>query len=244
MALTHLIISQVKNHYAAWAYRKSFLEAVKNPAQEKAEIDLTLQMILEEPKGFQSWDHLRFVVDRFGQFDYLSFLEFLAKIYTHDTKNYHAWMFRVWATNRFGFHENEWVLIQSLLRKDPTNNSIWSYRHFLAQALKIDLETERSFARGFVQDEGIANESAWFYLDSLYEADGGFSEKLEAFLETLVQSGRANRFVLKSLVFNELRRPKGSRRAELLHKWILELKERHDPHRQKFWAQFTQSFCS
>lgn len=244
MALTHLIISQVKNHYAAWAYRKSFLEAAKSPEKERAEVSLTLQMILEEPKGFQTWDHLRFVVDRLGHFEYATFIEFLAKVYQHDTKNYHAWMFRVWATDRFGFHGNEWVLMESLLRTDPTNNSIWSYRHFLAKALKVDIDSERSFVLGFVKGPGIDNESAWFYLDDIYETQGEFSEKLGSHLEGMIESGQANRFVYKSLIFNELRRPQPSRRRDCLDTWLRALQEKHDPNRKKFWIHFAQSFCS
>jgi len=58
-------------------------------------------------------------------------LEFLAKIFASDSKNYHAWSYRVWLVERFSLWEGELEYVEKLLDQEVTNNSAWSYRYFI-----------------------------------------------------------------------------------------------------------------
>lgn len=58
-------------------------------------------------------------------------LSFLAKIFKSDSKNYHAWSYRVWLVERFSLYEGELEYAESLLDTEVTNNSAWSYRYFI-----------------------------------------------------------------------------------------------------------------
>lgn len=63
--------------------------------------------------------------------DFDAEISFLQKIFESDSKNYHAWSYRVWLIERFSLWEGELEYAESLLDKDVQNNSAWSYRYFL-----------------------------------------------------------------------------------------------------------------
>lgn len=242
LLLSLYIIANVKNHYAAWAYRKSYLLKENSVSLFEAELALAYELIVLEPKGFQSWDHLRFCNEQIGHLDYEVMNAFFDKMYKMDNKNYHMWSYRVWAAKRFNLAKTELEWTNDLLKKDITNNSIWSYRHFLAQTLQIDKGAEKAFVISVIQGGELSNESAWFYLDDIYESEGGHSGELEAFLNHLIDNHKVNRFVLKSAVFNELRKPKADRRPELMSEWLRLLCTKYDANRARFWDSFSKSF--
>lgn len=242
LLLSQYIITNVKNHYAAWAYRKAYLLKENSVPLYEAEIALAYELIMLEPKGFQSWDHLRFCNEHIGRLDYETMTAFFDKIYALDTKNYHMWSYRVWATKQFHLAKSEFEWANILLKKEITNNSIWSYRHFLAQTLKIDKNAEKAFVTAVIEGGELSNESAWYYLDDIYESEGAHSGELEAFLNRLMEGHKTNRFVLKSAVFNELRKSKTGRRGELVAEWLRLLVTKYDANRARFWDSFAKSF--
>ena len=63
--------------------------------------------------------------------DFESELDFLRKIFESDSKNYHAWSYRIWLVERFSLWEGELEYAESLIDLEVTNNSAWSYRYFL-----------------------------------------------------------------------------------------------------------------
>jgi protein farnesyltransferase/geranylgeranyltransferase type-1 subunit alpha len=58
-------------------------------------------------------------------------MSFLAKIFQSDSKNYHAWSYRIWLVERFSLWEGELDYAEELLDQEVTNNSAWSYRYFI-----------------------------------------------------------------------------------------------------------------
>lgn len=58
-------------------------------------------------------------------------MNFLSQIFESDSKNYHAWSYRVWLVERFSLWEGELEYVESLLDREVTNNSAWSYRYFI-----------------------------------------------------------------------------------------------------------------
>lgn len=238
--LTKFVIGKTSSHYAAWIQRKQYLQKLNNIEEYRAEEKWCLSLIRDEPKVFQTWDHLRFCVDKIGHADYQEQVHFLEKIYKLDTKNYHAWSYRVWLTKRFNFHELEMRFVIELLIQDPNNNSIWSYRHFLVQNSSIFLEEENFIYSWLSKD--FKNESAWLYLDDLYEKKKEYSEKLNQFLELLKTENKTNRFVLKSNLFNEIRREKKNQQKKKMMEIASDLANIYDIDRSAFWKGFCVIF--
>lgn len=46
-------------------------------------------------------------------------------------KNFHAWTYRQWLTERFELYEGEDEFVAECLQDDVHNNSVWAYKYFL-----------------------------------------------------------------------------------------------------------------
>ena len=163
MSLTELIVSKVPNHYAAWTYRKQFIsqQTIDHNFLER-EKSLCLGWINQDPKSFQSWDHLKFIYDLIGFSDYMAWRLFMESILLLDCRNYHCWVFRTWFVKRFSVFEDELIWANEELVKDLKNNSLWAYRHFISVQMKLD---ETSYEGG---KNGDNHPMAWYH-----EFDGG-----------------------------------------------------------------------
>lgn len=83
-------------------------------------------------KNYQIWHHRRCIAEILADgMDFDAELEFLRQIFQSDSKNYHAWSYRVWLVERFSLWEGELEYAESLLDQEVTNNSAWSYRYFI-----------------------------------------------------------------------------------------------------------------
>lgn len=105
---------------------------------------------------------------------------YLKKIFQSDSKNYHAWSYRVWLIERFQMWEGEMEDVEGLLDEDVCNNSAWSYRYFLLH--KSPAQTYNSLIAGspeFVEAEmkyllgerlpfKWDNEACWVYLRGMF----------------------------------------------------------------------------
>jgi protein farnesyltransferase/geranylgeranyltransferase type-1 subunit alpha len=58
---------------------------------------------------------------------------FLEQIFNSDSKNYHAWSYKVWIVERYELWNNQehMVFVDKMLDNDVMNNSVWSFRYFL-----------------------------------------------------------------------------------------------------------------
>ena len=82
-------------------------------------------------KNFQIWHHRRCIMEIY-QKDFAKEKDYLYEIFCSDTKNYHAWSYRLWFIERFGLWEGELEFIEEELGDgEVTNNSLWSYRYFI-----------------------------------------------------------------------------------------------------------------
>jgi protein farnesyltransferase/geranylgeranyltransferase type-1 subunit alpha len=86
-----------------------------------------------------------------------------------DSKNYHAWSYRIWLIDQFGLWDGEFDFVNEKITEDPFNNSAWSYRYFLiAKQKETSVETfseEIKFALGFInKPDERENEALWVYI--------------------------------------------------------------------------------
>jgi len=239
--LSEHIIREMKNHYAAWVYRRDLLHATNNREVYQDELEFCNVMIIEEPKGFQTWEHKRFCSLALNEIDQEREAKFLDIILALDSKNYHAWSFRVWMTKQFNLFAEEWALIDAKLKNQIDNNSVWSYRKFLSKHLSVSIETEEDLCYSLLLSH-LDVESIWYYLDDLYESSKLFSPKLKDFCLQRVKEGSINRFVLGFMIINELRAANDGYDRELVQENLKLLKETHDRMRMAYWSHFEDHF--
>ena len=96
--------------------------------------------------------------------------EYLQEIFISDSKNYHAWSYRLWLVERFNLWDGEMGFVDYEMNDgEVTNNSLWSYRYFLVTKANKELtkeiaEREIDYAMRMLSKYSLSNEAAWVYL--------------------------------------------------------------------------------
>ena len=87
-----------------------------------------------------------------------------------DSKNYHAWIYRLWLCKKFNLFEKERKVPEALLDQDVGNGSAWTYRYFIqTKGLKelnfSDEEVKQNLAYTKNRlEKWPENKAAWNYL--------------------------------------------------------------------------------
>lgn len=230
MEVTLAIIKRIGNHYVAWSYRCEFLEKIGSEEDLLEELAINTERIKAEPKGFQCWNHRKFIFEKLGKVDLENETSFMEEILTHDSKNYHLWSYRTWLCERFGFWEHEMEFIDSMLPLDLLNNSFWSYRHFLTSHLKQPLEKEKAICEAAIE-ANPKNESAWNYYSSLFQNEC-LDEKALEFTEKIASHSNSH-FPLRALFFHHLNseQPDSKKMTQLI-----EDLNKTAPERSAYWT--------
>jgi hypothetical protein len=112
-------------------------------------------------------------------------LVFINSILEHDSKNYHAWSYRLWLVTTYSLWNEELKQLDDLIKQDPRNNSCWNQRYRVVQATGTNLSNEVDFVSHWIlQIPG--NEATWNYLFALLELQKDCSEwndKLQKLME-------------------------------------------------------------
>ena len=128
--LTEEVIFHSMGNYTAWHYRRRCLDELKLPLEDEIKWLQTHGLRME--KNYQIWHHRRCIAEILAEkLDTASEMDFLDKIFDSDTKNFHAWSYRVWLIERFQLWDGELDFCNKLMDADVFNNSLWSYRYFL-----------------------------------------------------------------------------------------------------------------
>jgi len=93
------------------------------------EQDFVDECLKVKVKGFQVWEQKRFLTELGYDFR-KELIKTEAVLVQKDQKNYHAWSYRVWLTNFGKIHQGELKFAEKMIKKDPYNNSAWSYLYF------------------------------------------------------------------------------------------------------------------
>ena len=132
------------------------------------------ELFLSNPKNFQILEHKKFFVEQMD--DWKHEIETTICAIAQDSKNYHAWSYRIWLCKRFDLFEQERLQVEQYITDDVGNNSAWSYRYFL-YTYKLDNQDKSgvdNFKQGIIANhvnycvEKLKlwgkNEAAWNYL--------------------------------------------------------------------------------
>ncbi|THH01451.1 hypothetical protein EW026_g1227 [Hermanssonia centrifuga] len=184
--LTETIIRMNPAHYSAWQYRYRTLRALEAPLG--AELRLMDSLAVQFMKTYQVWHHRRLILTHLTaptssltRVDPIEAataeLDFIARVLTVDTKNYHTWSYRQWILAHFddaGLWLGELPYIDDLLDEDVRNNSAWHHRFFVVfgrgsrsgATPEEDAEVFRREIRYIKDKVSLApnNPSAWNYL--------------------------------------------------------------------------------
>ena len=107
LELTEEVIARSSGNYTAWHYRRKLIDKLGYPLKlEMKWLQGEVGHALE--KNYQIWHHRRCIAEVLADdMDFNAELSFLADIFASDSKNYHAWSYRVWLVERFSLWEGE-----------------------------------------------------------------------------------------------------------------------------------------
>lgn len=198
-------------------------------------------------------------------------LDFLAKIFAKDNKNYHAWQYRIWLCQKFNLYAEELVNVQALIKQDIKNNSAWNFRFFLFQTHKYksvdDVHAEIKYTMEKIE-ECPENESSWNYLSgffkmyefkclrsgeakkegqthshSLCEHDYKDFPEIWIFCQKFSQTNKSNRFLLSVMIQILIAQNTQDSLKQALQ-CVKELAHVSDVIRQNYWLWFAENLCA
>ncbi|EFR01647.1 CaaX farnesyltransferase alpha subunit [Nannizzia gypsea CBS 118893] len=130
LELTEDVIRSNPAHYTVWLYRAQILKALGKDL--KAELNWLDQLSTKYLKSYQIWHHRQVIMSNESVFPTLpeGELEFLAKMFSLDAKNYHVWTYRHWLLRHFKLWDSpaELADIERMIGEDVRNNSAWNHR--------------------------------------------------------------------------------------------------------------------
>eukprot|EP00826_Nyctotherus_ovalis_P019204 TRINITY_DN15880_c0_g1_i2.p1 TRINITY_DN15880_c0_g1~~TRINITY_DN15880_c0_g1_i2.p1 ORF type:complete len:317 (+),score=82.64 TRINITY_DN15880_c0_g1_i2:86-1036(+) len=210
--LTTAVISLNSGNYTAWHIRRKCLEQIAS-LELQQEIAYLNEVGKQMAKVYQYWHHRRLVVEKFGKLP-ADEEKVLQRLYEEDDKNYLMWTYKMWLTKKFNMWEAERENTLKKLQESRTNNSLWSYRYFLAFGKEEYAEVakrETQLAREAIS-KAPNSESAWtFYKGILLVASRKASgegkklaeslkEEAAKFGEEVILTDESNRFAGAMLV--------------------------------------------
>ncbi|KAF3893789.1 CaaX farnesyltransferase alpha subunit [Trichophyton interdigitale] len=143
LALTEDVIRSNPAHYTVWLYRAQILNALGKDL--KAELAWLDQLSTQYLKSYQIWHHRQVVMSNESVFPALpeGELEFLAKMFALDSKNYHVWTYRHWLLRHFKLWDSpaELADIERMIDEDVMNNSAWNHRWIMRFAPREGFES-------------------------------------------------------------------------------------------------------
>jgi len=215
--LTKAVISQNPGNYTAWYIRYKCFE--KLPLlQDKLgdELEYLNGLITDVHKIYQYWHYRKLIVSKYGKLPDNEY-DTLDDVYDIDPMNYHMWTYRVWLTTKYNAWETELEDTTIKIELNSTNNSLWSYKHYLVFSRRDYLDVAREeieFAKRYIMEDKN-NESAWFYYKGIlfYSPDKALENKKEVlilaeklkeeakdFSEEIIKEDKKNRFAQMLLV--------------------------------------------
>lgn len=161
-------------NYNFWIVRRNILNKIHyDPFKELCWLE---EMIVENPKNFQCWEHRRFVINK-NLNSCTSAIEFklTEQVLLQDPKNYFAWHHRQFVISTFkytnlGILTDEMKFTDGMIKEDIRNNSAWNQRYFIInQRGKTDFILVKTEFRYAFEKIKMANEndSSWNYIRGL-----------------------------------------------------------------------------
>ncbi|KAJ4495783.1 hypothetical protein C8J55DRAFT_494887 [Lentinula edodes] len=176
LELTEHLIRLNPAHYTAWQYRYETLLAIGSNFED--ELRLMDELAVTHLKTYQVWHHRRLLMLKICK--PARELDFIARTFKVDAKNYHTWSYRQWILAYFNDNElwsGELDFVEDLLYADIRNNSAWHHRFFTVFQSGVhdgEEDRERVLKRELIYvKQSISlvpnNASAWNYLRGLLE---------------------------------------------------------------------------
>ena len=164
--LTTYVISKNPTNITGWWYRQQVLEHLGY--DWNSEMDFLDDMLANNPKPYQMWNHRRWLDDRCETVPDEE--KRLFRIICVDQKNFHAYNFFCWFIRRWGFQPYFMRYVTDIISVDPTNNSAFNFRYFIVEHEKMNVKQELDYTFS-VLEKNTQNESATTYIRGLLGLD-------------------------------------------------------------------------
>ena len=180
-------------------------------------------------------------------------LDFLARMFAKDAKNYHVWSYRQWLVRHFSLWDSELPYVEALLQADVRNNSAWNHRWFVVFGRHTDPEKhsiKRNDAYAIVSQDVLQkeidytlaaislapqNQSPWLYLRGILRKQGRGITEFRTFAEQFADLDKEDEVrsshaldLLAEIYAEEQEKTKSARAFDLLAR-------KYDPIRKNYW---------
>lgn len=188
LAVTSELVVVNPAYYFVWDFRFEILKHIGNEIFDYKQVGFTPnaksgplvgedgsfinEFTLKNPKNYQIWNYRALLLDPENSLWYRGEKLIVSMILEKDPKNFHAWSHLRWVLAESRKHEDDsfvWsdVIKESarIIRKDPFNNSAWTYRFFLFKLCPelVDGEYEINFISEMT-DLASDSEATWVYM--------------------------------------------------------------------------------
>ena len=180
-------------------------------------------------------------------------IDFLARMFAKDAKNYHVWSYRQWLVRHFSLWDSELPYVESLLQADVRNNSAWNHRWFLvfgrhtdpekhsirkndasAEVSDIIVQREIDYALAAIS-MAPQNQSPWLYLRGISRKQGRGITEFKTFAEQFADLDKEDEVrsshaldLLAEIYAEEQEKTKSAQAFDLLAR-------KYDPIRKNYW---------
>ena len=135
--LTAEVLKYNPGDYHAWHHRRKCIDNKDLGISTADELAYLNKVGIDLEKNFQIWHHRRCIMEQ-HKADFQKEKDFLYDIFCSDSKNYHAWGYRLWLVERFELWDGELEFVnEELSEGEFTNNSLWSYRYFILMKTRL-----------------------------------------------------------------------------------------------------------
>eukprot|EP00177_Eucheuma_denticulatum_P000247 GFKZ01000422.1.p1 GENE.GFKZ01000422.1~~GFKZ01000422.1.p1 ORF type:complete len:308 (+),score=37.92 GFKZ01000422.1:253-1176(+) len=172
LRLTTHAIKLHSSNPTVWMLRHQVVKALSenNRSVWARELSYLTQIIAENPKNYQAWEHRRFVATGADRLE--AEIDFTDLVLESDPKNYHAWSHRQWLVREHAIVDGELEATEWFLETDVRNNSAWNHRWVVTGMGGGERdEKEMAFAIRMMM-KAPRNEAVWNYINALAKEVG------------------------------------------------------------------------
>jgi protein farnesyltransferase/geranylgeranyltransferase type-1 subunit alpha len=233
LAVTTRLNTATIGNATAWWYRQQILQRLGYSLAD--ELAFLRSLMAKTPKPYQLWCHRTWLIDQCKESpDETEFAHFVLAL---DEKNFHAWSYFGWYSDKFLKWQWLFDITTPYIRKDPMNNSAWSARYRAIKKGGLPIDPDIDFALESLRATPRA-ESTCNYIRGLLgmESSPERAEKVKGVANEICEGKMKTRTVCQLAAHIALMQGNRKEYEQIIDRIIL-----LDPRRTHFWNKMKAS---